>query len=191
MPSPVKGGYKVSSFLAPPPGPNKAILVSTFVLDLNELAAIGSVAVESTYCEHVVEGIIWDLCRLKEAQGKFLTDRMLLDKRLDLMGDLWRPLLSDSEKSATLTRIVSGLKEANNERNLIIHGHWEMGASIAQIMGMSAKEAAKVRAVATKRRLKSDPVTFSAEKILQTAMRIAELTGELWDFAADAGIRQT
>jgi len=168
------------------------LLVSKLILSAEELAAIGVVAVESTYSEHVVEGIIWDLCRLKEAQGKFLTDRMPLDKKLDLMGDLWKPQLN-AHNLAGLTRLIAGLKEANNERNIIIHGYWNQPDSLKRLslkwLAANVELPPRESPVATKRRLKSDPLQFSAAKIKSTAGHISDLTGKLWDFAADSGIR--
>jgi hypothetical protein len=162
------------------------ILLSNTVLTEDELRAIGNVAVELTYCEHMVEDIIWTLAGMKNDQGKFFTDRMQLDKRLELMGDLWKPQLAGDDLKK-LTDLISDIKEANNDRNTIIHGFWHMPKLPLKEWMANQKFPP---ATAEKRRLRSDPIKFSATNIRKTAERISDLTGALWEFAYDKGLLQ-
>jgi hypothetical protein len=171
-----------------------AILVSKYVLDQRDLALIGSIALECTYCEQAVEQIIWCLCKLKPEQGKFFTDRILLDKRLELLGDLWKPLLK-GQALVRLTDLIGRIKEMNSKRNTIIHGEWTRGGKVIHlgVMGLMALQpAADVSRSpppkATRRRAKSDPVSFDATELSKVAEAFAELTAGLVEFAASHGV---
>jgi hypothetical protein len=170
------------------------VRLSAVILSAKDLAGIGSVIVESTLCELIVEKIIWALCGLKPEQGKFLTDRMQLDKRLELIGDLWKPALDDA-KRATLTKLISDLKETNNDRNIIVHGHWVLQMVGTEDADTSPEGILNGRGwltppspVAQKRKLKSAPAEFAADKLEETAERISLLTSALCEFARESGI---
>lgn len=165
------------------------LLMSKTVLTKAQLAAIGHVAVESTYCEYLVEAVIWKLSGMDEEQGKFFTSPLLMGRRLELLADLWKPrFASEPRKMAKLTKLVSGLQTANEDRNAIIHGHWNM-PTLA--IGAWMKGARFPAALASKRRLRSSPRQFPATDILATARRISDLTSELWDFAEAEGLLTT
>lgn len=59
--------------------------ITTLIFTKDQLAAIGSVVVESTFCEEVVEEIIWGLSKLEPEQGKFFTGPLQMNSRLDLL----------------------------------------------------------------------------------------------------------
>lgn len=161
-----------------------AILFSSLALTSEQLSAIGNVAVESTYCEQLLEEIIWALLELQDDQGKFITDRMLLDKRIELINDLWKPRLTDPEKLKTYCSISARLKEANKKRNTIIHGYWHIPTmKVSDLMN----DHPFPPAVAIKRRLRSQPTTFSAENIQNVAEEIAEITNTMLEFAFQEG----
>lgn len=160
------------------------ILHSRLALSAEQLAAIGSVAVESSWSEFWIEEITFEIAGLRRESGKFFTFRMPMDKRLDLLGDLWKPKISDARKLAQFTKIISDLKEANIDRNTIIHGLWGGGAdSTIDIESFESGGPMLKNPRALKMRLKDDPIVFSPENIEKTAEKIARLTEELIEFA--------
>jgi len=150
-------------------------LSAQHALTKEQCEAIGYVAVESAFLERLVEVLIWGICSLGEAQGKFITDPMRLDKRLDLFGDLAKRKLNNPDRIALLTRIISDLKETNNDRNIIIHGLWFSSDP-------NEKEPSGKAAIAIKLRPRSEPIRLSGQKIMVTAEKILQLSRELYQF---------
>lgn len=154
-------------------------LFPQFVLTPEQLEAIGCVAIISAYLQNYMERLVWSLCHIKESDGKFLTDRLMVDKLADLLSDIAKPRIETTEKLAIFTEIISKIKEANTERNTIIHGIW---------LPIIKQEKGKQKigpGQATKRRLKSDPVYFEAEKIMTTAHKLNKIHHELYEFACN------
>lgn len=161
---------------------------SRLVLTTEQLAAIGSVAVESTYCELAVERAIWVFLRLDEEQGKFITDRMLLDRRMDLLGNVAHSFLKQHpDQLAILQDIISKLREGNDERNHIIHGEWVPSVRRGLLEAMQTNPKHLPPATAIKRRLNSAPRMMGAAKIHKTAEKIATYTRRLVRFVATTG----
>jgi hypothetical protein len=158
---------------------------STSILTKDQLAAIGSVAVESTFCEHLVEVLIWSLSGMDEPQGKYFTQGIQLNNRLDLLTVLGKQKLNDEKEMEEFTKIISQLKLANNDRNSIIHGHWRSKAK-NMLMLLAMGPEGFPPATATKRRLNSEPLKFSATQIEATAVKIANLHRELLKFSTVA-----
>src|SRR5690348_10241535 len=98
-------------------------LSSSRILSKEQLAAIGCVAIESTYAEIFVEEIIWDLCGLDDEHGKHLTDKVSMKSRLELLSRIGKQHTTKLQ-AEELTRIVSDFKIANEDRNTTIHGVW-------------------------------------------------------------------
>lgn len=160
-------------------------LVSETILTPEYLAAIGCVAIESTYCEIVVEKIIWELCGLDEDHGKHLTNGVQMNNRLELLSTLAKMHLSDESQKATLVKLVSDLKIANSDRNTVIHGSWS--SPVENFLVLWRDGAGKhPPAVAFKRRLNNDPLTFSAANVFDVAKKIASLKVDLLNFAGEA-----
>ena len=166
--------------------------MSKFILTDDQLRAIGCVALESTYAEQLIEQLTWRLCSIQEEQGKFFTDRMPFDRRLDLLSDLWKPMIKDKKRLLMLTKILADLKEANGDRNTIIHGNWTYSVSaMVALSELSKGDWKKPPAVAIKRRLRSDSLQSPAVRIQETASRISELTNDLYEFAQMEGLHDT
>ena len=162
------------------------LLLSSVALKPEELSAIGQVAVESSYCQHIIEEAIWALCALDDdGQRKALTVNMPFEKQLDLLRDLWRPILDTAEKRQRLTDLATALKEANTDRNTIIHGYWKPpSVSLADLM----RGAPFPPAISIRRHKKTVP--FRADRILTTAEKIATLAQELDKFLQSEGLRE-
>lgn len=154
------------------------------VLNKDQLASIGAVAVECTYLDSFVEAIIWSICQLDIKQGKFFTSMMQLDKKLDLLSDLGKQKLTEA-KIKEFTEIISYCKLANNDRNTIIHGTWiSADAGLAPLL---FPDDTRKGAMAIKRRLRSEALTFSADKVDAVAARLSNAITRLFNFANENG----
>jgi hypothetical protein len=157
-------------------------LVSQTILTQEQLAAIGCVAIESTYCEIVVEKLIWQLSGLDDEHGKHFTQNVQLNSRLELLSTLGKMHISDEIHKAEFVKLVSDLKIANTDRNTVIHGSWS--SSVRNFLLLWRDGADKhPPAQASKRRPNKEPITTSADKVIEVAQRIANLKRDLLDFA--------
>jgi hypothetical protein len=157
-------------------------LVSQTILTQEQLAAIGCVAIESTYCEIVVEQIIWQLSGLDEEHGKHFTQNVQLNSRLELLSTLGKMHIEDEAHKAEFVKLISDLKIANTDRNTVIHGSWT--SSVRNFLVLWRDGADKhPPANASKRRLNNEPITTSADKVIEVAKRIATLKSQLLDLA--------
>lgn len=147
---------------------------SVAILTTEQLAAIGSVAVESTYCELEVEQWIWVLAGLEPERGIHFTHGIQLQNRLDMLGQLAKERLSNQEDKVEMAALISDLKIANNDRNVVIHGMWFSAVERRKLI--SDGIASHPPATAFKRRLRSDPLELSASAVSEVAQRIANLT---------------
>ncbi|MGH8803641.1 MAG: hypothetical protein ACREXN_02745 [Polaromonas sp.] len=160
-----------------------SVRLSTVILTKDQLAAIGSLAIESTYCEQWVENLIWFLCKLEEPQGKQFTQNIQMKSRLELLCNLGKPLLASESEKTEFVSLISQLKEANNDRNTIIHGSWGTATkNLLTVMREGPENHSP--AIVTKRRPNKPPITMQATDIEKAAVRIADLTGQLIQFAA-------
>lgn len=164
---------------------DREFLYSEIVLVPEHLAAIGSVAIESSNCERLIENIIWQLLGLEEDQGKFLTKGTQFQSSLELFLNLAKERLGDREDlTAIVTKIKSDIKEAVTDRNVIIHGEWK--SPIPNFLALlSNGPAGYPPARAYKRTLNSAPTEFPAEKARDLALRFAHLSDELVQFTVD------
>ena len=153
---------------------------SVAILTTEQLAAIGSVVVESTYCELEVENLIWILAGMKPEEGIHFTHGMQLQSRLDLLSQLAKERLTDEHERAEFTTLISNLKIANSERNVIVHGVWYSEAERRKLIEDGI--AVHPPATAFKRRLRSQPLQISANAVSEVAQRIANLTFALSHF---------
>lgn len=158
-------------------------LRSRMVLSESKLADIGSVAVESTYSDQMIESLIWTLSGMQPQRGKFFTSRMQVDKKLDMLSDLGKQWIVDARKLKTFTKIIVDLKIANNERNIIIHGVWRTGISLAELAKSDNWRQRLPPPRSIRKRLRSSHEEFSARKIRGTARKIVSLTEKLRKFA--------
>ncbi len=156
--------------------------LATLIFTKDQLAALGSVVVESTACEEYVESLIWNLAKLDENQGKHFTSSMQMNSRLEMLSTLGKPLLRSEKKRNELTQLISKLKTVNAARNVVVHGNWQTnGIGVLTVISDGAEN--HPPAIVRKRRLNSAPITNTAAQIKEIALDIAELTSELMDFA--------
>ena len=158
-------------------------LYSELVLTPEHLAAIGSVAIESSNCERMIESIIWSFLGIKERQGKFLSKGSQFKTSLELMHVLGKEILGRNEKPNTelinrLTELKTRIDTANTKRNIIIHGEWKSSGQnflAAVFNGPEKYPPAK----AYKRTPNSAPSEFPAEHSRGLALELGALSEEL------------
>jgi hypothetical protein len=155
------------------------------LLTKEQLAAIGCVAIESTYAEAVIEEIIWALCGLDEAHGKHLTTGVQLSNRLELLGALAK-LHTPKEHQPRITKIISDFKIATSDRNTIIHGLWVRTLPDGSLAELDKHPDPKLSAKAEKRRLNLEPLVFSADSVMKVAQTLCDLRADLVGFVEDS-----
>lgn len=156
--------------------------VATLIFTKDQLAALGSVVIESTACEELVESLIWNLSRLTEDQGKFFTSSINMNSRLELLSSLGKPLLRSETKKTEFAKLISDLKEANGARNIVVHGKWQTdGVGILTVMQDGPEK--HPPAIVKKRRLNIAPLTRGAAEMEAIALTLASLTSELMSFS--------
>jgi hypothetical protein len=144
-------------------------MLSEVIMSEPHLAAIGMVVIESTYLEKFIERLIWWLCKVNPKQGKFLTARMLMDSRLDLLSDLAKPKIKDPSRRQVLTTLISDLKNVNNERNVVVHGLWTPQPKLP----IAPSGIIEWEAIAIKERWKDPPLKMSPDQIVEVARSIS------------------
>lgn len=157
----------------------KGTMLPEIIMTEPQLAAIGMVVIESTYLEQLVERLIWWACKLEPKQGKFLTTRIQMDSRLDLLSDLAKPKITDPTRLEVFTTLISDLKNANNDRNVVVHGLWSPQPKLP----IAASGIIEWEATALKERLRSPPLTMSPNQIAEVARRINSGYFDLASFA--------
>lgn len=155
-------------------------LQSEIILTPVQRAAVGCVAVESTYLEVHIEAMIWSLSGLDAKRGPLFTGNVQLSNRIELLRGLG-DLLLDGEQHATFTGLIGDLKDCVAKRNTVIHGTWISQASDYLDLLVDGPEK-HPPAKAIKDRRNKVPVTISATEIMDVAHRLSDLRRRLGDF---------
>ena len=153
------------------------------ILNVEQLAEIGSIALESTECEITVESLIWALAGLEPEVGVLFTQGLQMNSRLELLSALGKARLSKDEDIERYAGIISKLKELNSRRNLVIHGSW--GAWVA-LRDIAQNPGVPPETKAIKRTRKGVPVELYAAELKGTPESFAKATNELRAFAETA-----
>jgi len=90
--------------------------------------AIGTVAVEWSYLESVVDAAIWTLADLwREDIGLAITAHLPLPPRLDILLTLFRLQHEADERIEQLERLCKRIRVLSGRRNEIVHSRWVEG----------------------------------------------------------------
>ena len=153
------------------------------VLSQEELAEIGSIAVQSTICEQLVGEMLWHLADMSESIGEHFTQAMSISTRLDLLRTLGAErLATGSPELAEFSGIVSDLKALNALRNHAIHGSWGAWAALRDLIKLSVGQRVIPKALKFGKPGKP-PTELLASDLTGLPERIAEATSRLEDFA--------
>lgn len=159
-------------------------LYSRRVLTDEQLASIGAVAVESTYCEYMVETVIWFLAGLDDEHGRAFTFGMPMHNRLELLRTLGLRRLKAQDEIDRFTAIVAELKEASTQRNTIIHGDWTTEGDPLEI-GFKLDLDPNRQAVAIKMRKNSPPLRFPSHAVEDAARRLSSIRFDFYRFVME------
>ena len=169
---------------------------SEIILTQEHLAAIGSVAIESSNCERLIESIIWNILGIKESQGKFISKASGFKTSIDLMTNLVRERLKqNAEKNDEILKefseITAALTKANERRNIVIHGDWRQPfQNFLDMLGRTPEEFPTAKVF--KRQTHSAPIEFPAEEAREVAVDLSHLQHRLLMFiSTEAGVFQT
>jgi hypothetical protein len=155
-------------------------LQSQIILSQEQLAAVGCVAIESTYLELHVEAVIWMLSGLDAKRGPQFTGKVQLGNRLELLHSLGGLVLAGA-KIVEFSSLVSDLKDSAAKRNTVIHGTWTSQSSdYLQLLADGPEKHPPARA--TKERPNKGPATISATEIMSIAQGIAGRRARLGRF---------
>jgi hypothetical protein len=157
--------------------------IASHILTKDQLAAVGSVAIESTVCEQTVDALIWALAGMDESEGRLFTHTMNMQPKLILLGELGKPQLRSKKKLQQFADLISDLKVANGDRNILVHGNWRTdGVGVIRVLAEGAEGHAPPIA---EKHSKQGAVTEqrSAARAEAVAKRLAQLTWELETFS--------
>ena len=158
-------------------------------MSTEELAEIGSIALEWTECETLVEHLLWQLAGMSAENGAHFTFNMQMKSRLDMLATLGRERLPEGAQLEKFNAIIGELQELNTKRNHIIHGSWGAWVTLAEL-ARYFEPGRIVVPVAHKRTKpgKKDqiPQKVSAKELKGVPERIAQATEKLWKFASSA-----
>jgi hypothetical protein len=98
--------------------------MSPHVLDSKELAALGSVVVESTFAESLIETLISEMSKLDKGALVLFLRGAMMNTKLELLADLGKLKLRSAKRKEAFAEIISRLKHLNSERVIAVHGVW-------------------------------------------------------------------
>lgn len=97
-----------------------------FGVDSPHIRHIGELAVSAARLEHLAAELAWELIDEDLSVGMAITAGMTFERLNSLIAKLIEKRLADDSDAAQHYRSVSKLaQEAMNERNRLLHGHWE------------------------------------------------------------------
>jgi hypothetical protein len=152
------------------------------IMSAEQLAEIGSIALESTQCEVIVEEVLWALAGLDHERGIHFTQNMQMKSRLELLTTLGRSRLSDEPSLNEFNALVEELKDLNTKRNHVIHGSWGAWITLQELIKQSGPNLS-ITPKAMKRRPNKPPVELSADQLKGLPEQIAQATKRLIQFA--------
>ncbi len=155
------------------------------VLTIEQQAAIGCVAVESSRLEHLIMVMIWSILSLEESMGRIITDNIpTISGKLDLL----HRVIND--KNSTINKeefnlIYQIIKKIIPRRNTVIHGQWQRMYTLSQVMNMpTITDGPTGHAQVNSRSRKSNNVkSEKAEDIMSIALGIHHCYSSLYDFS--------
>lgn len=173
---------RVGSGLRYAPTMDRLPLRSEVILTREQLAAVGAVAIESTYLEQQLELVIWRLSGLDEYRGPQFTANMQFKSRVEAFQVLGRMVLPETA-DADFQSLIGELHECAVQRNHVVHGTWVAGAD--DFLKLWADGAEKHPPANAVKKPKYKPAkTMAATEIETVACRIAvarERLGRFYD----------
>jgi hypothetical protein len=89
------------------------------------LAAVGAIAIESSYLDRYIGSLIYGLAKLDGATGDVLLRRQMIGAKIELLGEIGHKRLQRRRaKQLEFARLMETVKTANTGRVDAIHGLW-------------------------------------------------------------------
>lgn len=164
----------------------RKFMLSRVNCDEELLAAIGSIAAESSYLERYVETMLYQLTKLTRETGQHIIEAGMLGGKLDLLALIGKAKLKSRKKRLKqFSDLMSEIKHANTERSIAIHGLWYPPHE-NYLRAIHFGEPWPAPAVATKRG-KGDgkEVKLEAKRAVKLAEQISDLHWQIHDFAEE------
>lgn len=152
-------------------------MLSRKILTADQLVAIGSAAVESTFIEELIHKMIVVMSGVTEKKLMPFMGHLMMEGRLAILENLAEIYLKSKKKQAKLNTIIENIRRANTGRISLIHGVWEVNDILLVLAGN--KPTGDARAKSMK---KPDAAKVSAKKAETIAQEISDAYGELQDF---------
>lgn len=152
------------------------------ILSVEQLAEIGSIALESTECEVAVEELLWALAGLDRERGILFTQNMQMKSRIELLSTLGKARLPNGQNLNEFNDLIHELSDLNQKRNHVIHGSWGAWTTLRELASRPGSEFT-VTPKALKRRPHKAPMELSAEQLRGLPEQIAHATTRLMQFA--------
>lgn len=158
-------------------------------LTTEQLAALGSIAMESAYLEDLVDMLIGEITKLSDEQLRAILPGAMLAAKLDILKNLAVLKLKSKSKQQKISSIIAELKHLNGQRTIAIHGQWQslQKFTLADIANGLAIEIGN--AEATHVRGNKQPAKLNAGKLQDIADGISEYRDQLFHFWLDILIR--
>ncbi|HTE14915.1 MAG TPA: hypothetical protein VK642_07535 [Burkholderiales bacterium] len=159
--------------------------LSISVLTKDQLAALGSIAAESTYLENLVDVVVSDVSGLNDEKLKIMIPSIMMQGKLEILKEFGLLKLKSKKLKINFSILIGELKHTNSERNQAIHGYWidpqrGTGGLISSAMGNSIQSQIG-DAVAIQLRHKKTPA-LSSKRLEAIAVEIAATRTKLFKF---------
>ena len=158
-----------------------ATMFSEIVLTEKQLAAIGSVAVESANLEHLLDLILCRLFRLTSQEAMSVFDKAMLQRKIELVSDFGKRRLRSNKRRREFDQIMVDVNNLNGSRISLIHGIWHSGDPRGTGIVKAAQNIGK--AFATGSHLKTPRAPIRAETARKIALQMSAATSKLFKFA--------
>lgn len=158
-------------------------------LTTEQLAALGSIAMESAYLEDLVDMLIGEIAKLSDAQFRALLPGAMLAAKLGILNDLAILKLKSKAKKEKISSIITNLKHLNSQRTTAIHGQWTSleRLSFADIAKGASFTVGNAEAIHV--RGKKQPSKLHASRLQDIADGISEYRDQLFHFCLQSWIR--
>lgn len=166
--------------------------ISLIPLTGEQLAAIGSITVESAYLESLVETLIREMTKVPDEVLRVMLPGAMLAKKLEIFKEIVSLKTRSKSKKQAFVKIVGRLEELNMKRTIAVHGQWkslQKFTSFADFANGLQIEIGNAEATLTPRRGKKQSPRLHADDLQQIADEIGDCRDELFLLALDDWIR--
>ena len=158
-------------------------------LTTEQLAALGSIAMESAYLEDLIDMLIGEITKLSDEQLRAILHGAMLAAKLDILKGLAALKLKSKSKREKISSIIAQLKHLNSQRAIAIHGQWRSLQKFTLSDLVKGLNIEIGNAEATHVRGGKKPSKLNASKLQDLADGISEYRDQLFQFSLYEWIR--